>query len=109
MIRKLILLGGAAFLGAKFVNRPASGSAGDDRAQPASPPAGTRFDSGEATADADSSPGHAPMDLSGDDHPDGSARAEEHYRPDPTAPVPPEDRESLRPVTAPAPHDGPAR
>lgn len=106
MIRKLILLGGAAFLSAKFFNRPGSK---DGRAQPASPPTSTKFDSGEATANADSSLGHAPTDLSGDRHPDGSARAEDHYRPDPTAPVPSEDRESLRPVTAPAPHDPPTR
>ncbi|MDX3901257.1 MAG: hypothetical protein QHC40_12235 [Sphingobium sp.] len=104
MIRKLILLGGAAFLGAKFFNRP---NTKDGRAQPASPPASTRFDGGAAAADTDMSPGHAPTDLSGDRHPDGSARAEDHYRPDPTAPVSPEDRESLRPVTAPAPHDPP--
>ncbi len=44
-------------------------------------------------------PGHVPTDLAGDDHPDGSARADDHFRPDPHASVAPEDRESLRPVT----------
>ena len=46
--------------------------------------------------------GHVPLDLYTDAHPDGSTRAEEHYRPDPHAEVEPEDRESFRPVTVPA-------
>ncbi|GAY22521.1 hypothetical protein SFOMI_3078 [Sphingobium fuliginis] len=43
--------------------------------------------------------GHRPVDLEGPEHPDGSQRADEHYRPDIHATVAPEDKESLRPVT----------
>ncbi|HKT76433.1 MAG TPA: hypothetical protein VJQ78_06845 [Sphingobium sp.] len=93
MIRKIALLIGAGYLAKKWLDRsPRDASAEAGRGVAAQP-----------------GPGHAPTDLSGATHPDGSARAEEHYRPDPTAPVPPEDRESLRPVTAPAPHDPPGR
>lgn len=101
MIRKLALLAGVGFIAKKLLDRshpdaqPGPGSA---TAQPRAP----------ETSPAPST-GHVPADLMGDSHPDGTVRAEDHYRPDPTAPVPPEDRESLRPVTAPAPHDPPAR
>ena len=46
---------------------------------------------------------HVPTDLMGDTHPDGSERAVDAFRPDPTAPVPEAMRESLRPATGPAP------
>ncbi|EZP74348.1 hypothetical protein BV96_00436 [Sphingomonas paucimobilis] len=82
MIRKLALLAGAGFLAKKLFDRSR-----EDKAA--------------------SSPGHRPTDLSGDRHPDGSSRADEHFRPDPTATVSASDRESLRPVTMPAPHDPP--
>jgi hypothetical protein len=58
---------------------------------------------------AQDDPGHTPADLLTDAYPDGTRRADDHYRPDPTAPVAPEDREGLRPVTMPAPHDPPGR
>ena len=58
---------------------------------------------------AQDDPGHTPADLLTSAHPDGTQRADDHYRPDPTAPVAPEDREGLRPVTMPAQHDGPRR
>lgn len=45
-------------------------------------------------------PGTVPTDLTGDRHPDGSARAIEAFRPDPTASVPAEEREALRPALA---------
>lgn len=41
--------------------------------------------------------GHEAPDLAADSHPDGSNRAPEAFRPDPTAPVDRQDRESLRP------------
>lgn len=51
--------------------------------------------------------GHVPTDLSGDDRPGADRPVDEHYRPDPHAAVAPEDRESLRPVTMPAPKPPP--
>lgn len=48
--------------------------------------------------------GHAAPDLAADKpHPGPNDRAPEHFRPDPTAAVPPEDREALRPATGGAP------
>jgi uncharacterized protein HemX len=44
--------------------------------------------------------GTVPTDLLGDSHPDGSARAPEAFRPDPTAPVPASEREQFRPALA---------
>jgi hypothetical protein len=47
---------------------------------------------------------HAAPDLALDrPHPGPHDRAPDAFRPDPTAPVPPELRESLRPATGPAP------
>lgn len=98
MIRKLALLVGAGFIAKKLL----------DRSRPDAGATAARSPSLQKTSSA-SSTGHVPADLLGDSHPDGTARAEDHYRPDPTAPVLPEDRESLRPITAPAPHDAPRR
>lgn len=42
--------------------------------------------------------GTVPTDLMTGEHPDGSARAIEAFRPDPTAPVPASEREALRPA-----------
>lgn len=50
---------------------------------------------------AATSPEHVPTDLMADAAP-GQGRAPDAFRPDPTAPVPPEMRESLRPATGPA-------
>jgi hypothetical protein len=48
--------------------------------------------------------GHAVPDLAADKPTPGTyERAPDHFRPDPTAPVPPEMRESLRPATGHAP------
>lgn len=48
--------------------------------------------------------GHAAPDLSRDTpRPSPNDRAPEHFRPDPTAAVPPDDREALRPATGGAP------
>ncbi|WP_375403673.1 hypothetical protein [uncultured Sphingomonas sp.] len=62
--------------------------------------------SGDATGDkADRSaltPEHVPTDLMGDAPPGAGERAIDAFRPDPTAPVPAEMRESLRPATGPA-------
>jgi len=44
--------------------------------------------------------GTAPTDLMGDTHPDGSERALDAFRPDPTAPVPASEREQFRPALA---------
>ncbi|HWV12842.1 MAG TPA: hypothetical protein VN110_06050 [Sphingobium sp.] len=93
MIRKLAFLAGAGFIAKKLFDRTRPDGQPGSRAAQVSEP----------------STGHVPADLLGENHPDGTVRAEDHYRPDPTAPVPPEDRESLRPVTMPAPHDPPGR
>lgn len=48
--------------------------------------------------------GHAAPDLAADrPHPAAAERAPVAFRPDPTAPVPPEEREALRPATGPRP------
>lgn len=49
---------------------------------------------------ADAAPGTVPTDLMGDSHPDGSTRAIEPFRPDPTAPVPESAREAFAPALA---------
>lgn len=46
------------------------------------------------------SEGIEPTDLMGDTHPDGSERALDAFRPDPTAPVPASEREQFRPALA---------
>lgn len=48
--------------------------------------------------------GHSAPDLDRDTpRPTASDRAPAHFRPDPTAAVPAEDREALRPATGPSP------
>jgi hypothetical protein len=47
-----------------------------------------------------SEPGTTPTDLMGDSHPDGSQRAIEQFRPDPTAPIPDSERDAFRPALA---------
>ncbi|WP_294330540.1 hypothetical protein [uncultured Sphingomonas sp.] len=49
---------------------------------------------------ADAAPGTVPTDLLGDSHSDGSKRAIEDFRPDPSAPVPESERDALRPALA---------
>lgn len=44
--------------------------------------------------------GTKPVDLMGDSHPDGSERAPDAFRPDPTAPVPSSERAQFRPALA---------
>ena len=46
---------------------------------------------------------HEAPDLDADAAPVGSQRAPEAFRPDPTAPVPANEREALRPATGPGP------
>ncbi len=46
------------------------------------------------------SEGVVPTDLLGTEHPDGSERAIDAFRPDPTAPVPASEREQFRPALA---------
>ena len=101
MIRKIALLAGAGFLAKKLLDRSRSDT------DIALDSAAARFPSRYRSSASPT--GHVPADLLGDSHPDGRIRAEDHYRPDPTAPVLPEDRESLRPLTAPAPRDNPGR
>ncbi|PAX08219.1 hypothetical protein [Sphingomonas lenta] len=58
----------------------------------------------DASADQSArTPEHVPTDLMGDKPPTANDRAIDAFRPDPTAPVPPEMRDSLRPATGPAP------
>ncbi len=45
-------------------------------------------------------PGTVPTDLMGDRHPDGSQRAIEQFRPDPTAAIPANEREAFAPALA---------
>jgi len=45
-------------------------------------------------------PGTVPTDLMGDRHPDGSQRAIEQFRPDPTASIPASEREAFAPALA---------
>lgn len=54
-----------------------------------------------ADAPANTSAEHVPTDLLADANP-REGRAPDAFRPDPTAPVPPEMRNSLRPATGPA-------
>lgn len=54
---------------------------------------------GAEPAEKGTGAGHRPDDLLGSEHPDGSTRADPHYRPDIHAHVDTQDRESLRPVT----------
>lgn len=98
MIRKLALLAGAGLIAKKLLDR--------SRQDGATGPSEGRF---KPTYAATPAPGHVPTDLLGDKHPDGSGRADDHFRPDPTAPVSAEDREGLRPVTLAAPHDSQGR
>ncbi|WP_084583575.1 hypothetical protein [Sphingomonas azotifigens] len=49
---------------------------------------------------AATTPGTVPTDLMGDRHPDGSQRAIEQFRPDPTAPIPANEREAFAPALA---------
>ncbi len=51
------------------------------------------------------SEGIVPTDLLGEEHPDGSERAIDAFRPDPTAPVPASEREQFRPALAKASMD----
>lgn len=101
MLRKLAFLGLAAYAGRALFNRTKGTDASD-------PVAASDFDAAASRSGGQSAgdvPGHPPTDLSGEAHPDGSARADDHFRPDVHAPVAEEDRESLRPATVPAPHD----
>lgn len=114
MIRNLVLLAGGLWLGRKFLRDKAAGENATDSLDADLKHRGygkTRAAPTDALSAAPPDPatGHVPRDLLSDAHPDGNARADDHFRPEPTAPVAPEDRESLRPVTAPAPHDPPGR
>lgn len=80
MLRKLAFLGLAAFAGKTLWNKHKADQ-----------------------ADGRQVPGHRPTDLEGDTHPDGSARADDHFRPDIHAGVAEADREGLRPATVAAP------
>lgn len=72
MIRKLVLLGLAAFAGRKLLARNAA--------------------KGDKV-------GYTPRDLVRDPARDRNRRADPHFRPDPHGQVPEEDMEGLRPVT----------
>lgn len=77
--------------------------------EPAAPfmAASGQDDTGDLVIDAADrsaqTPEHVPTDLMGDRPPTAYDRAIDAFRPDPTAPVPPEMRDSLRPATGPAP------
>jgi hypothetical protein len=46
------------------------------------------------------SAGHVPTDLMGDSHPGPEDRAPVDFRPDPTAPIPADERDAFRPALA---------
>ncbi|HEX8483987.1 hypothetical protein [Sphingomonas sp.] len=73
--------------------------------RPPAKPEGVVSDAADPATAAPSNPAeHAVPDLAPDAPPPGPhSRAPDAFRPDPTAPVPPELRESLRPATGPAP------
>lgn len=100
MLRKIILLVGAGVLAKKLLARAGP-------SLPGTSPAASSEAGSPSRAETDSAVGHVPADLMRDDHPDGSERADAHFRPDPTGKVDAADRESLRPVTMPAPKDAP--
>lgn len=109
MIRKLLLATAAYFVGKKLLeSRSAPGHSDakadlSDRAlvQSGGGGAGNAF----TPAGGEVRPGgeHVPTDLMTDHHPGPDERAVDAFRPDPLAPVPPEEREALRPVTKPVP------
>ena len=100
MIRKIALIAGAAWLASRvFGKQTPEQGVKEGRFSPSDAQSGADVDATD----------HVPKDLMSDAHPDGTQRADDHFRPDPTAPVDAQDREGLRPVTAPAPHDPPGR
>jgi len=103
MLRKIILLVGAGVLAKKLLGRTGPPSSAPET----SPAPSSETGASESRADTGSAVGHVPVDLMRDDHPDGSERADAHFRPDPTGKVDAADRESLRPVTMSAPRDAP--
>jgi hypothetical protein len=105
MLRKLAILGLAAYGAKKLIERAGLGAAALEsisRPTPRERDAGTTGPGAAAALEAahrTTTVGHVTTDLSGDTHPDGSQRADDHFRPDLHASVPPEDIEGLRPVT----------
>lgn len=96
MIRKLLFTAAAAYLGKKIMDLPKrqSASSRGDKANPMNKA------NVYGTSSADMG-GHQPTDLMTDRHPGPDDRAPEAFRPNPTAPVSAEDRESMRPATLP--------
>lgn len=89
MIRKLLFTAAAVFISKKLMdaqkrNNTASGA-----------------DANRASSSGADQSGHKPTDLMSDHHPGPGKRAPEAFRPNPTAPVAPEDRDSMRPATMP--------
>ncbi|HKX23129.1 MAG TPA: hypothetical protein VJM81_07630 [Rhizorhapis sp.] len=89
MIRKLLFTAAAFFIGKKLMdaqkrNNTASGS-----------------DANRASSSGSDESGHKPTDLMSDHHPGPTERAPEAFRPNPTALVASEDRDSMRPATIP--------
>lgn len=99
MLKTLAFLGIVAFAGHRFLKNSASHQAPSGGGQPHRGTTKLFRSALEPKKGAAADMGHRPDDLEGDQHPDGSTRANEHFRPDIHGTVDPEDRESLRPVT----------
>ena len=97
MIRKLLFTAAAAYLGKKIMDsqkRQSASSRGDSaNAMNKANASGTSTSSADIAGQA--------VDLMAGRHPGPEDRAPEAFRPDPTAPVSAEDRESMRPATIP--------
>jgi hypothetical protein len=102
----LVIAGAALARGVVMRGKSAAGAAGSTgQAKPADgytvgfvPPA---LETAPATPSVIAETGsaeHIPTDLMGDKHPDGSQRAVDAFRPDPTAPIPASERDAFAPA-----------
>ena len=105
MIRKLLLATAAYFVGKKLLeSRSGSNAAGgSDAMRLSGGGAGNAFTPTGRPDERSAGSEHVPTDLMTDHHPGPAERAVDAFRPDPLAPVPPDEREALRPITKPVP------
>lgn len=100
MLKTLAFLGFAAIAGRQLLKSGQSQSPPDQGQDMQSKAPSLNRRGRNSTADAVGEPGHRAFDLGiSPVHPDGSARADEHFRPDIHGTVYPEDKEGLRSVT----------
>lgn len=96
MIRKLLFTAAAAYVGKKIMDSQRRPSASKWTR-----PTNKANEPGSIGNVASNVGGHQATDLLTERHPGPQDRAPEAFRPDPTAPVSAEDRESMRPATMP--------